>query len=63
VLIAAAVDVRTVAEYLGHSDNGALILKTYSHLMPDAEDRTRRALEAAFALARNTADADSERSK
>ena len=38
-LIAAGVDVRTVAEYLGHSDGGALVLKTYSHLMPDSEDR------------------------
>jgi integrase len=48
-LIAAGVDVRTVAENLGHSDGGALVLKTYSHLMPDAEDKTRRALEAALA--------------
>jgi site-specific recombinase XerD len=48
-LISSGVDVRTVAEFLGHSDGGALVLKTYSHLMPDAEDRTRRALEAALA--------------
>lgn len=50
-LIAAGVDVRTVAEFLGHSDGGALVLRTYSHLMPEAEDRTRRALEAALAPA------------
>jgi integrase len=49
VLIARGIDVRTVAEFLGHSDGGALVLKTYSHLMPDAEDKTRRALEAALA--------------
>jgi integrase len=48
-LISRAIDVRTVAEYLGHSDGGALVLKTYSHLMPDAEDKTRRALETALA--------------
>ena len=48
-LIAAGVDVRTVAEYLGHSDGGALVLKTYSHLMPDTEDRAIRAIDAAFA--------------
>lgn len=48
-LIAAGVDPRTVAEYLGHSDGGALVLKTYSHLMPDAEDRARKALDAAIA--------------
>ena len=27
------VDVRTVAEWLGHSDGGALLLKTYAHLL------------------------------
>lgn len=43
-LIAAGVDVRTVAEYLGHSDGGALVLKTYSHLMPDSDEKARRAL-------------------
>jgi integrase len=48
-LISAGVDPRTVAGNLGHNDGGALVLKTYSHLMPDAEDRTRRALEAALA--------------
>jgi integrase len=44
-LIAGGVDVRTVAEYLGHSDGGALVLKTYSHLMPDSDERVRRVLE------------------
>lgn len=48
-LVAGGVDPRTVAEYLGHSDGGALVLRTYSHLMPDAEDRARRALETALA--------------
>lgn len=48
-LISSGVDVRTAAENLGHNDGGALVLKTYSHLMPDAEDRTRKAIEAAFA--------------
>lgn len=47
-LIARGIDVRTVAEYLGHSDGGALVLRTYSHLLPDAEDRARKALEAAL---------------
>jgi integrase len=28
------VDVRTVAAWLGHKDNGTLVLRTYSHLMP-----------------------------
>ena len=48
-LIAQGIDVRTVAAWLGHSDGGALVLSTYSHLMPDAEEKTRRALEAALA--------------
>jgi len=48
-LIARGIDVRTVAEYLGHSDGGSLVLRTYSHLLPDAGDRTRRALEDALA--------------
>lgn len=47
-LIAGGVDVRTVAEYLGHADGGALVLRTYSHLMPDAEERARRAIEEAL---------------
>jgi integrase len=55
-LIARGVDVRTVAEYLGHSDGGALVLRTYSHLMPDAEDRARRAIEDALRDAESQAD-------
>ena len=47
-LVGRGVDPRTVAEYLGHSDGGSLVLRTYSHLMPDAEDRARRALEEAL---------------
>jgi integrase len=48
VLVARGIDPRTVAEYLGHSDGGALVLRTYSHLLPDAEDRARKALEEAL---------------
>lgn len=33
----AGVDVRTVAQWLGHKDNGALLLKVYSHLRPEHE--------------------------
>ena len=36
-----------VAERLGHED-ATLVLKTYGHLMPDIEDRTRRAIDAAW---------------
>ncbi|WP_043619263.1 site-specific integrase [Nonomuraea candida] len=46
--LAAGVDIRTVAEYLGHADPG-FTLRTYTHLMPDAADRARRAMDTFFA--------------
>jgi hypothetical protein len=36
-----------VAERLGH-ENATLVLKTYGHLLPDSEDRTRRAVDDAW---------------
>ena len=39
-----------VAERLGH-DDASLVLSTYGHLMPDSEDRTRRAVDAAWGAA------------
>jgi len=54
-LVARSVDPGTVAEYLGHSDGGALVLRTYTHLMPDAEDRARKAIEEALRDAENQA--------
>jgi hypothetical protein len=36
-----------VAERLGH-ENGTLVLQVYGHLMPGAEDRTRKAVDAAW---------------
>jgi len=36
-----------VAERLGH-ENATLVLSTYGHLMPDSEDRTRRAIDEAW---------------
>jgi integrase len=47
VLVAAGESVFAVAERLGHSD-ATLVLKTYGHLMPDSEDATRRAIDAAW---------------
>ena len=46
VLLAAGESV-AVAERLGH-ENATLVLKTYGHLMPDSEDRTRRAIDTAW---------------
>jgi integrase len=42
------VSIRAVAEYLGHRDEG-FTLRTYTHLMPSAEDKTRLASDALFA--------------
>jgi hypothetical protein len=36
-----------VAERLGHG-NASLVLSTYGHLMPDSEERTRRAINEAW---------------
>ncbi len=44
------VSIRAVAEYLGHHDPG-FTLRTYAHLMPDDEDRSRTAIDAAHAPA------------
>ncbi len=47
VLLAAGESVVAVAERLGH-DNATLVLTTYGHLMPNSEDRTRRAVDDAW---------------
>jgi len=47
VLLAAGESVVAVAERLGH-ENAALVLTTYGHLMPDSEEATRRAIDAAW---------------
>jgi len=41
------VSIRAVAEYLGHSDPG-FTLRVYAHLMPEAEDRARSAVDVAL---------------
>ncbi|WP_262508649.1 tyrosine-type recombinase/integrase [Streptomyces spongiicola] len=47
-LIAAGESVKVVSERLGHTD-AAMTPNVYSHLFPDSEDRTRRAIDGAFA--------------
>ena len=47
VLLLAGESVIAVAERLGHED-ATLVMKTYGHLMPGTEDRTRRALDDAW---------------
>jgi integrase len=47
VLLDAGESIKAVSEYLGHS-SAAFTLKTYTHLMPSSEDRTRVAVDAAW---------------
>ena len=47
VLLAQGESVIAVAERLGHH-NAGLVPSTYGHLMPDSEDRTRRAVDSAW---------------
>lgn len=47
VLLHAGESVIAVAERLGHR-NANLVIKTYGHLMPDSEERTRAALDGAW---------------
>lgn len=44
-LLEAGVSIRAVADYLGHADPG-FTLRVYAHLMPQAEDRARAAMDA-----------------
>ena len=48
ILLAAGESVVAVAERLGH-ENATLVIRTYGHLMPDSEDRTRKAVDDAWA--------------
>jgi len=48
VLLDAGESIKAVSEYLGHSDAG-FTLRTYMHLMPASDERTRQAVDAAFA--------------
>lgn len=47
ILLAGGVDIRTLAEVLGHTDPG-FTLRTYTHLMPDAGERMRKAVDLAL---------------
>jgi integrase len=47
VLLAAGVDVRSLADYLGHTDPG-FTLRVYLHLMPNAGERMGSAVDRAL---------------
>jgi integrase len=48
VLLDAGESVKALSAYLGHADPG-FTLRIYTHLLPASEDRTRRAIDKAFA--------------
>jgi len=47
VLLHGGESIKALSEYLGHSDSG-FTLRTYTHLMPASEERTRRLVDVAF---------------
>ena len=47
VLIRAGISVKEVSARLGHKD-ATTTLRTYAHLWPNDDDRTRQAVEAVF---------------
>jgi integrase len=47
VVLDAGENIRALAEYLGHSDPG-FTLRTYTHLMPSSQARTRKAVDHVF---------------
>jgi len=47
VLLDAGENIKALSLYLGHADPG-FTLRVYTHLLPSSEDRTRRAIDAAF---------------
>ncbi|MBV8542940.1 MAG: site-specific integrase [Pseudonocardiales bacterium] len=62
LLIRHCESVKTVQKRLGHS-SAAITLDTYAHLWPDADDRTREAIEQAFTAAEIDGAADTVRTK
>lgn len=51
-LIFGGLNVKVVAERLGHAD-AAMTLRVYAHLFPDDEDRSRQAIDDAFKIQQN----------
>jgi integrase len=48
VLLEAGVSIKALSEYLGHADPG-FTLRTYTHLMPNTEEKAREAVDRALA--------------
>lgn len=52
--LAGGVDIKALAVYLGHTDPG-FTLRTYTHLMPDASDRARKAMSDFYRITEQSA--------
>jgi integrase len=48
-LLDAGESIKALSEFLGHADPG-FTLRTYTHLMPTSDERTRRAIDAALCV-------------
>jgi integrase len=48
-LLDAGESIKALSEYLGHADPG-FTLRTYTHLMPSSDERTRRAIDAVLCV-------------
>ncbi|MFF0862350.1 tyrosine-type recombinase/integrase [Nonomuraea sp. NPDC003560] len=48
VLLAEGESPKAVADWLGHADGGALLLRVYAHVLPKSEQRMRRIIDAAM---------------
>jgi integrase len=57
VLLDAGESIKALSEYLGHSDPG-FTLRTYTHLLPSSETRTRKAIDDAFTEAEAEAEVE-----
>lgn len=52
--------IKALSEYLGHSDPG-FTLRTYTHLLPSSETRTRKAIDDVFVFAEAEAEGGDDR--
>lgn len=55
VLLDAGEPVKALAASLGHTDPG-FTLRTYTHLMPNSDERTRKAIDRVFSGGVNSSD-------
>ncbi|MFJ3923886.1 integrase [Streptomyces sp. NPDC090022] len=55
VLLDAGENIKALSTYLGHGDPG-FTLRTYTHLMPSSEGRTRKAVDGVYKASDSASD-------